>query len=81
MCRFSLATGLRESNVTGLEWSEVDLDRRVAWIHADQSKSGQAIGVPLNNEAVLVLRKQSEQHWRHVFTYQGERVRIRESLT
>ena len=74
MCRFSLATGLRESNVTGLEWSEVDLDRRVAWIHADQSKSGQAIGVPLNSEAVLVLRKQSGQHRRYVFTYQGDRV-------
>jgi integrase len=74
MCRFSLATGLRESNVTGLEWSEVDLDRRVAGIHADQSKSGQVIGVPLNNEAVLVLRKQSGQHRRYVFTYQGDRV-------
>jgi len=30
MARFSLATGLREANVTGLEWTQVDLDRRVA---------------------------------------------------
>ena len=74
MCRFSLATGLRESNVTGLEWSQVDLEPRVAWIHADQSKSGRAMGIPLNNEAVVVLRKQSGKHKRYVFTYFGKRI-------
>lgn len=72
MCRFSLAPGLRESNVTGLEWSQVDLERRVAWIHADQSKSGRAMGIPLNNEAVVVLRKQSGKHKRCVFTCFGK---------
>jgi integrase len=72
MCRFSLATGLRESNVTGLEWSQVDLERRFAWIHADQSKSGRAIGIPLNNEAIVVLRQQSGPHTRNVFTYFGK---------
>ena len=35
---FALSTGLRQSNVLELEWSQVDLDRRVAWIHADQAK-------------------------------------------
>lgn len=30
MARFSLATGLREANVTGLSWAQVDLERRVA---------------------------------------------------
>ena len=33
MARFSLETGLRRANVTGLRWSQVDLARRVAWIH------------------------------------------------
>ncbi|WP_017923804.1 tyrosine-type recombinase/integrase, partial [Burkholderia glumae] len=33
MARFSLETGLRRSNVTGLQWSQVDIVRRVAWIH------------------------------------------------
>ena len=27
MVRFSLATGLRESNVTGLQWSQIDINR------------------------------------------------------
>ena len=58
MAQFSLATGLRQANVTGLEWSQVDLGRRVAWVHADQAKAGTPIGVPLNAEAVVVLREQ-----------------------
>lgn len=73
--KFSLATGLREANVTGLEWSQVDLTRRVAWIHADQAKAGKSIGVPLNNEAVVVLREQIGKHPISVFTYKGNPVK------
>ena len=36
MARFSLETGLRRANVTGLQWSQVDLVRRTAWIGADR---------------------------------------------
>jgi len=35
MARFTLATGLRESNVLQLEWQQVDMQRHVAWIHPD----------------------------------------------
>lgn len=71
MARFSLATGLRQQNVVQLEWSQVDMERRVAWIHADQAKAGRSINIPLNAEAVCVLREQAGQHPRWVFTYQG----------
>jgi len=74
MARFTLATGLREANVVGLEWSQVDLDRRCAWIHADQAKARKAIPVPLNAEAVLVLRQQIGRHSHRVFTYKGQPV-------
>src|SRR5581483_11189080 len=47
MVRFSLETGLRKSNVTGLKWSQVDLVARKAWIHPDQAKARKAIAVPL----------------------------------
>jgi integrase len=40
MVKFSLATGLRRANVTKLEWSQVDIARRVAWIHGDPGKGG-----------------------------------------
>jgi integrase len=33
MARFALATGLRAANITGMQWDQVDLDRRMAWVH------------------------------------------------
>lgn len=71
MVRFSLATGLRKSNVTHLEWSQIDLNRHVAWIHADQAKAGEAIGVPLNLEAMQVLLREQGKHPVYVFSYRG----------
>jgi len=69
--RFALATGLRKSNVLGLQWREVDLRRAVAWIHPDQAKAGKAISVPLNTEAMAVLKAERGKHDTHVFTYAG----------
>lgn len=71
MARFSLATGLRMRNVTHLEWTQVDLEQRMAWIHPDQAKARRAIAVPLNADAVLVLRRQKGKHSRYVFSYRG----------
>lgn len=75
MARFALATGLRQRNVAGLEWSQVDLKQSLAWIHPDQAKARRAIGVPLNSEALSVLRACLGQHERYVFSYRGQPVR------
>lgn len=75
MVRFSLSTGLRESNVTGLEWNQVDMQRKVAWIHPDQAKSKKALGIPLNEDAVHVIRSQLGKHFSHVFTFKGQPVK------
>ncbi|MCU0806405.1 MAG: site-specific integrase [Candidatus Contendobacter sp.] len=72
MVRFSLATGLRKGNVCRLEWNQVDLERRVAWIHADQAKGKRVIMIPLNADAVVVLREQQGQHPRWVFVREGQ---------
>ena len=72
MADFSLETGLRQSNVTGLQWSQVDLGRRCAWIHPDQAKARKAIAVPLSKGAVLLLRKEIGKHPVNVFTYAGK---------
>ena len=74
MARFTLATGLREMNVVNLEWNQIDLEQRRAWIHADQAKGRQAIAVPLNAQAMVVLREQQGQHPVRVFTYAGHPV-------
>jgi integrase len=74
MAAFSLATGLRQSNVTYLRWDQVDLQRAMAWIHADQSKSRKAISVPLNADALGILKRQQGGNPAYVFTYQGRPV-------
>src|SRR3990167_1107418 len=71
---FSLSTGLREQNVVGLEWSQIDLSRRVAWVHGDEVKNSKALAVPLNEEALEVLREQRFKHDRYVFTFKGDRI-------
>ncbi len=74
MAAFTLATGLRRSNVTGLLWSQVNLTARVAWVHADQAKGRKAIPVPLNDDAYMFVAKQLGKHPTHVFTYEGHPV-------
>ena len=74
MAIFTLATGLRESNVTALEWSQVNLQNKIAWIHADQSKTGKSIHIPLNEKAIMVLTKQLGKRPIRVFTFRGKPV-------
>jgi integrase len=72
MAAFSLATRLRAANVTGLQWSQVDLARGLAWVHPDQAKARRAIAVPLNAHAVALVQKQIGKHATHVFSYRGK---------
>lgn len=74
MAEFALATGLRRQNVTHLQWSEVDLRRRVAWVHADEAKGKRVLSIPLNDVALEILRGQKGQHASIVFPYQGRAV-------
>ena len=69
---FALATGLRQSNVLGLEWGQVNLDQSHAWIHGWQSKNRRPISVPLNATALAVLKRQQGKHPTRVFTFQGK---------
>lgn len=72
MARFSLETGLRQANVSGLQWSQVDLVRRCAWIHPDQAKARKAIAVPLTAGALVAIREQIGMHATHVFSFRGK---------
>jgi integrase len=72
MATFSLATGLRAANVTGLEWSQVDEERKLCWVHPDQAKARRAIAVPLNREALAIVQKQKRIHATRVFSFRGK---------
>lgn len=71
MAVFSVATGLRQSNVTKLQWVQISLERSHLWIAADQHKNGHAHPVPLNAAAMAVLESRKGDHKTHVFTYEG----------
>ncbi len=71
MVLFALETGLRRTNITHLRWSQVDLGRRMAWIHPDQAKEKEGIPVPLSDLAVEVLDGQVGRHPDWVFVYRG----------
>lgn len=73
LVRFALATGCRAAEITGLEWSRVDLNRKTAWIN--KTKNGTPRGVPLNEDAIEVLKEQIGQHLRYCFTYKGQPLR------
>ena len=75
MATFTLATGLRAANVTGLTWEQVDLERKHAFVHPDQAKARKAIAVPLNDVALEVLKRQTGKHPERVFTYEGKPVK------
>jgi integrase len=67
MASFTLATGLRVANVTGLTWDQVNLSRKLAWIHPDQVKARKAIAVPLNDTAVGLVRAQSKASHKGIY--------------
>ncbi len=78
---FALATGLRRSNIINLQWQQVDISRRVAWIPSEESKSGQAIGVALNQSACDILERQAGKHSQWVFVHTTAKHRPDGTLT
>lgn len=54
MARFAITTGLRQFNVTHLRWDHVDLERRIAWVDANEAKGGKPLTIPLSDDAVEV---------------------------
>ncbi|HDU3462720.1 TPA: site-specific integrase [Klebsiella aerogenes] len=79
--KFALATGLRRSNIINLEWQQIDMQRRVAWVNPEDSKSNRAIGVALNHTACKVLRDQIGNHHKWVFVHTRAWHRPDSSLT
>ncbi len=67
--RFALVTGLRRSNILSLEWGQINMQDKRAWINPEDSKSNRAIGVALNDTACQILREQIGKHHRWVFVH------------
>lgn len=69
---FSLATGLRKSNVLNLDWQQIDLSKKVAWVNAEHAKGKKTITIPLSTTALDALDSLNPQDTGRVFTFKGE---------
>jgi integrase len=75
MAAFAVATGLRQANVLALTWDRVDIERRIVWVEAEDTKGDAAIAVPLSDEAVVVFAQVLGVHSTHVFTFRGRPIK------
>ncbi len=75
MATFAIATGLRQANVTGLQWANVSLKEKLAWVDSTETKSKKSISIPLNQSALSILEKENGKHPNCVFTYKGKPIK------
>ena len=62
MTIIALHTGLRRGELTSLTWNDVNLQSKLLTVRAGYSKSQKARYIPLNSEAVDVLKRYRKQH-------------------
>lgn len=73
---FAVYTGLRKASMLSLTWDRIDLKNRRAWVPGSQMKARNTLGLPLNDQAMAVLRKlRRTAKGPYVFMYEGERLR------
>ncbi len=63
----AVATGMRADELLSLEPRHVDLEQCNAWVVAEEAKSGYARAVPLNADAITVLRRRIATARKYVF--------------
>jgi integrase len=62
MALLAINTGLRRGELTQLTWADIDLQGKRLTVRAGYAKSGKARHMPLNSEAMAVLKKYRKQH-------------------
>lgn len=71
---FDWAIGSRWGNLLGLEWSWIDLQRRIWKPNPELFKNGECPELPLSDFAISIIRRQFGKHQQYVFVRDGERI-------
>lgn len=66
IAKFGAATGLRSSNIRKLKWASIH--RKTAYVASLSAKAQKPIGIPLNADALVILKQQAKAHPVYVFT-------------
>ncbi|MEQ1557825.1 MAG: site-specific integrase [Methyloglobulus sp.] len=74
MVLFALHTGLRETELTGLKWSEENRKLGIFILKGHRTKNSEDRILPLNSTAKAIIENQRGKHDEYVFTYKGEPV-------
>jgi len=72
MALFAVSTGLRQGNVLGLKWSQVNLAQRFIRFSDKVMKNGRPFAIALNETAITCIRAQLGKHDEYVFVRDGE---------
>ena len=71
---FAIETGMRRSEILGLTWDNIDLERRIAFLPI--TKNGSSREVPLSARALEVLRQQQSKKIDHPFPVKANAFRL-----
>ena len=67
MAKLAVATGLRQANVLGLTWKQVDFTKRVLTFPEQVMKNGLPLSIPINQTALDAIRPWVGKDMTHVF--------------
>lgn len=73
-CILGFATGMREAEIYGLGWGQINEQACTAWVGDDQTKSGRARSIPLNADAMGVIKRRRGSHPRFVLSRNGKQI-------
>lgn len=68
----SLNTGMRQGEVFNLTWADIDLKNKVVTVEGEGAKSGQTRHIPLNREALEIMKRWKQQAGNNSFVFPGK---------
>ena len=72
MVKLLIATGQRRGEIGGLMWPEIDFDKRLICLPRERVKNNRAHDIPLNAQAISVIREAPRISDRFVFALNSE---------